>query len=414
MNKPLASAITALVTLSLPAMDTSPLTETDFGTFSGHLQLISMHRDYEGVGSGNSTTPAIKLDFQSKSLDGFSVNLSYIYGDVVHTGGGRFGGDNNGERLLYNGRVNVLNEANIQYAYSGGGEKPVVLVKAGRQVNNGEVFRADPFRHKPRALEGVTVRARAVDGLDITAGYVNRLSNVWDADDISRWLTYEYRDIEEILLGRGGSGLDYGTRGLAWIEGACTGLENLTLAPYFVFADDISRVFGLRAQYTLNADTTVTAYLRSEEAVGTLERLDDYDASMYGLSVSHRISSTTLEAGYLGVGSDGLLFEELGTGINHPLGSSLMIYTSHFNGGADTLYLKAVAKINKTILYGLYHCTWHDTLPFDAWELDVVAKQSFTEALSVAVKVGIGRRDGKDGTADTDAQDARLFVTYTF
>ena len=116
-----------------------------------------------------------------------------------------------------------------------------------------------------------------------------------------------------------------------------------------------------------------------------------------------------------------MAFQELTTGINHALGSSLMIYSQQFNGGTDTLYLKAVTKLEKTqtVLYGLYNFTRHDTGKSNqrhGQELNIVVKQPVPkfDNLAVAFKGGIGYRDGINGTPDTVGTDARVFVTYTF
>jgi hypothetical protein len=107
-------------------------------------------------------------------------------------------------------------------------------------------------------------------------------------------------------------------------------------------------------------------------------------------------------------------FQETTTGINHPLGSSMMIYAKQFNGGARTAYLKAVTKIRKTVLYALYNYTWHDNQRFDGQELNIVVKQPIVDNFSLALKGGIGCRDWHNGNNNTTSTDTRLFATYTF
>jgi hypothetical protein len=121
-----------------------------------------------------------------------------------------------------------------------------------------------------------------------------------------------------------------------------------------------------------------------------------------------------MEPGFFSVHGDNLLFQETTTGINHPLGSSMMIYPKMFNGGADTYYLKATTKIGKTALYALYNYTTHEVSKFDGQELNVVIKQPIGDRLSVSLKVGAGYLNYNDGTENTFATDTRLFVTYNF
>ena len=108
--------------------------------------------------------------------------------------------------------------------------------------------------------------------------------------------------------------------------------------------------------------------------------------------------------------------QETTTGINHPLESSMMIYSSTFAGGADTAFIKATIKINKTVLYALYNYTWQDK-PFynnNAQGLNIVVKQPLLEDLSIALEVGIGTPDANKDGGDTTATDARLFLTFVF
>jgi hypothetical protein len=101
----------------------------------------------------------------------------------------------------------------------------------------------------------------------------------------------------------------------------------------------------------------------------------------------------------------------------------MMLYSGQFNGGADTLYLKGVTTLesSKTVLYGLYNFTWHDTgktgaIQRHGQELNVVVKQPIPKLdnLTAALKVGMGYRNGINGVDDTFATDTRLFLTYAF
>lgn len=396
----LVSCLTGIAAEQCPV---KKFNELGYGTLSGRVQSLSMYRDYEGVGNGYSTTLGWKLDYLTPEWAGWSAGLSFLHVDVLHTAGGRFG--RNGEGLLFNGRVNELNEAWVQYHFGTLGASNT-FVKAGRQVINGEVFRADEFRQKPRAFEAVVFTTKDIKDVSLTVGHADRLSNVWDSDSSGDRLNWRYKDIEDVL------GVNYGTRGVTWIEGVYTGIENIELAAYDAYAHDILNVAGGRIKCRLSGTTALNGYYRHETDVG---RGASLSSDMVGASIEQKAGGVTFEPGFLSVSGDNLVFSELYTGINHPLGSSMMIYSGQFNGGADTAYLKAVTKIDKTVLYMLYNYTWHEKTAFDAQELNVVVKQSLTERLSVALKVGAGYRDGDaPGGDDTFATDTRLFVTYTF
>jgi len=381
-----------------------PVNELGYGTLKARLQTLSMYRDYEGPGDGYSTTLGLKLDYLSPEVVGLSGGASWIYVEPIHYSGGI----DKGKTLLLNGRVNMLNELWAQYRFGVIGLSNTT-VRAGRQVVNGEVFRKDEFRQKPRALEAIVLTTKDIPDTVLTIGHVERLSNVWDTDSHA-WITWEFDDIEDVLT----RGKVADTRGVDWAEAVYIGITNLELAVYDAYAHDIANIIGARAKYTVCSNTALVGYYRHENSVQQ-EVAGSYAANMYGLSVQQKIGGVSVDAGWLGVKGGNLLFEELGTGINHPLGSSMMIYPGMFLGGADTVYLKAVTKLDKTVLYMLYHYTWHDhaKTAYDGQELDVVIKQPVGENLSVALKVGAGYRDWK-GANDTTALDARLFLTYNF
>jgi hypothetical protein len=273
------------------------------------------------------------------------------------------------------------------------------FVKGGRQVVNGEVFRADEVRQKPRSLEAFTLTTKDLPDTAVTVGHAWRLSNWPDNED-----SWKFNNISDTL------GSATTTRGVTWAEAVNTTVTNLEVAVYDAYAHDIANIIGSRAKYAILDGTAVNGYYRNEADVGKgAERNSD----MFGVSLQQKVGSVTLEPGFFSVHGDNLLFQETTAGINHPLGSSMMIYPGMFNGGADTCYLKANTKIGKTALYALYNYTTHKVSKFDGQELNVVVKQPIGDRASIALKVGAGYRDNETaGTANTTATDARLFVTW--
>ncbi len=401
--KKILSLILLLASIGAAESLLDPINDLGYGTVKLRAQTLSMYRDYEGVagaanvGNGYSTTLGWKLDYLSPEWEGLSAGLSLIHVDVLHTAGGRYG--SNGEALLSNGNVNELNELWLKYNFGALGLSNT-FVKVGRQVLNTEVLRADAFRQKPRAFEAAILVTKDIPDTTLIVGHAERLSNVWDNET-----SWKYKDIEDVL------GSKESTRGVTWVEAVYTGITNLEIAAYDAYAHDVANIAGGRIKYTLSENTAINGYYRHETDVGSGA---DHSSDMFGASIQQKIGGITLEPGFLSIGGDTLAFSEAGTGINHPLGSSMMIYAGQFNGGADTYYLKATTRIEDTILYALYNYTTHDTTAFEGQELNVVAKQIVNEHLSVALKVGVGYRDGKSATDDTFASDTRLFVTYNF
>lgn len=383
----------------------APLNDQGIGTFSGHIQSLSMYRDFEGnnPGNANSTTLGLQLSYASPEAAGLSVGATYNYAEPLHASDD----SNNGKSLLSNGRIDVFTEAYGQYNFGALNASNTTL-RVGRQIVNGELFRADAFRQKSRALEGVFLSSKDIKNTVVTLGHVKSLSNVWDNED-----AWKFDTIGEVLT-KDSSYDD--TAGVTWGEVVYSGFENLELAVYEGYAHEIANVAGTRLKFNVAEDTALLGYYRHENSISRYDDTHSYEADMFGLSVQQKIGKTTLESGYFGVQNGNLLFQEANTGINHALGSSMMIYPKMFNEGADTAYLKAVSKVGKTVLYALYNYTWHDhdKTNFDGQELNVVVKRPVADNFSVAVKVGAGHLDGKAGRDDTTATDARLFLTYKF
>ncbi|MCC7300850.1 MAG: hypothetical protein IT583_07205, partial [Verrucomicrobia bacterium] len=146
--------ILAAATLSCAASDSlfKPLNDLGYGTWTARAQALSMYRDYENNTPGNaySSTVGLRLGYISPELAGFSSGFAWDYAEPLDSSKD----SNNGKTLLSNGRVNVLTEAWLKYNF-GAIDLTNTFIKAGRQVVNGEVFRADEFRQKPRSLEAV-------------------------------------------------------------------------------------------------------------------------------------------------------------------------------------------------------------------------------------------------------------------
>ena len=390
------AALCASITLAGSGVD--QFNELGYGTLSGRIQTLSMYREYQGGNNNQATTLGLKLDYLSPAKGGWTVGASYIGVGAIDS---MYNEPSPGDRLLGNGRVNVLNEAYIKYSMGELGWTNT-FATVGRRVNVGEVFRADDFRQKPRAIEAVMVESCELKTTRILVGHAWEMSNWLDTEPLWKFENFD----------------NYDTDGITWGEVVNTSVSNLEVAVYDAYAQDIANLAGARSRYTLSKDTALLGYLRHEQDVGASS---GHDATAIGLSIEQTVEGITFEGGYFGVGGDNLFFQELTTGINHALGSSMMIYSGQFNGGADTLYAKVSTKVEKTNtgLYCLYNYTMHDTGKSNwrqAQELNIVVKQPVPKIdnLTVAFKGGVGTRDGIDGNADTTATDARLFVTYAF
>lgn len=380
-----------------------PINDLEYGTWNARLQMLSMYRDVEAGTPGNaySTTAGLLIGYTSPELAGFSAGLTWIYVEPLDSSED----SDNGKLQLSNGRVNVLNEMWLKYRFENFGLTNT-FIKAGRQVINGELFRSDEIRQKPRSVEAVQLTTKDIPNTTLTFGHAFRLSNVLDNKD-----GWNFNDFDEVFPQ--GKGCD--SRGISWAEAVFTGITNLEVAAYEAYVHDIANVTGGRARYILTDQTALLAYFQHGKSVQTAERIAPFESDMYSLAVEQKVGGVTFEPGWFSVHGDNMLFHETSTGLNHPLGAPLLIYSAPFNGGSDSAYLKASTKVGKTFLYMLYCYTWqdHSRYAFDGQEINFVVKQPITDNLSVTVKLGAGYQDW-DNTGNRTAADARLFVTYNF
>ena len=370
-----------------------PFNEKGYGTVSGRLQFLGMYRDYENVKNGNASTMGGILGYHTPTWSGLDAGLAYNYAGTVYDGGN--------SSLVANDNIHVLNEAWVRFTASTAGLAGTTLT-VGRKINNGEVFRADDYRQKSRSIQAIQFETRNIPDTTLVVGHADKLSN-W-IDSGTRW---EFNDLGNVF------GVGYHTDGITWGEAVYTGIEKLDVALFNAYAWDVSNLVGTRVQYHASDTTSYILYYRHENDVG---KAASQNTNAYGLSLEQKVRGVTVEPGYFGVRGDNLRFQETTTGINHPLGVSMMIYPSMFAGGADTAYLKVSTKIHQTVLYALYNYTWQDkpAYNYDGQELDLVAKQSLIDNLSVAFKFGVGYRNAKNGGNNTTATDTRLFLTYVF
>ncbi|MCU0782199.1 MAG: hypothetical protein MUF04_14020, partial [Akkermansiaceae bacterium] len=398
----LAAAFLALP-LTAPANPSDSIfkefNDLGYGTLSGRFQNLSMYRDIElrQAYGYNSTLEAL-LAYNSPQFGGFDLGWAYNYAFTLFEGGNT--------SLLANDDINILNEAwgRFNFDAAGLGDNQIV---AGRKIVDGEVFRADDFRQKSRSIEALQFITKEIPDTTLTMGHAIRLSNWLGSGD--QWNFNDFGDV--FYRGKApGAGMGYDTDGVTWAEALYTGFDGWEIALFDAYAWDVANLVGTRIQYSLNKDAKLIGYYRHENAVG---KAPSRQSDAYGLSYQHNLGKFTLEPGYFAVHGADLMFQEYTTGINHPLGASMIICSCQFYGGAQTAFIKATTKVGKTTLYCLYNYTWHDKNHFDGQEVNLVVKYPITDCFSVCFKGGVGYRDwqGRDNTTSTDS---RLFITYTF
>ena len=370
-----------------------PFNDLGYGTISGRIQSLSMYRDYadNGLGNGANSSLGIVLGYTTPEFAGFDGGLAYNYAGEWF--------ENNNTPLLANDSIHILNEAWVRYNFQALSALTNTTLLAGRKINNAEIFRSNDFRQKARSIETVQLDSSYLNKSQITLGHAFRMSNWIQVGD--RW---EFNNFGDVF------GVNYDSDGVTWGEALFQQIEGLEVALFDAYAWDVSNLTGVRAKWSMAEKTALLGYYRHEMSVG---KAADQGSHAFGFSLQQTWGAVTLEPGFFSVHGANLRFQELTTGINHALGNLMMVYSQPFNGGADTAYFKAKAKIKKTAFTALYCYTWQDDSPFDGQELNLILSQQITENFSVALKGGLGYRQ-MDSASNATATDARLFLTYRF
>ena len=280
----------------------TPINNQICGTIFGHVRYLGMYRDYETRGYGQSSSVGFLLGYTSDRWAGFDFGLAYNYSFSPIEGGDT--------GLLANDDVNVLNEGWLRYSFGEVGfEKTSFLV--GRKINNGSIFRNDDFRQKERSIESVQITSTDIENLTVTMGHAVKMSNWIGLGD--RW---DFNDFGDVF------GVGYETDGITWGEMAYTGVHGWKITVFDAYAWDVSNLIGSKIEYNVCDDVSLIAYYRHEGDVG---RADVRNSDAYGVSYRQKLGGVTLEPGYFSVHGSGLRFQELTTGIDHPLGSTMIL-----------------------------------------------------------------------------------------
>ena len=382
----LTSAISASVAVAEPI--TKSFNEKGYGTVFGRIQSVTMARDYHGAGNGANSTIGGIIGYTTPEFNGFDASFAYNHADEIYS--------NNNSHLVSNDSINLLNEGWARYKCSASG----ATISIGRKIDNGEIFRADDIRQKSRSLEMIQVKYDGIENLKISAAHALKASGVFQVRDV-----WDFNDFGDIF------GADDDTDGVTWVEGTYTNGSNLEVSLFDALAWDVTNMIGTRVKFNLSATTAILGYGRLEFDTGGAP---DHSGGAFGLSLTQKVGQFNLEGGYFGVYDDGLKFNQITAGFNHALGSSLMVYTGQWNGGADSFYVKATTKIKQTGTFVYLLCNYMDNGQddIDGYELNAIVSQPIVDNFKATVKGGFGEKENANGGHD-HGTDIRLFLTYT-
>ncbi len=426
MKKTLLS-ITALAVAILSQAEenkcfTDKLNAQGFGTFSGKVQSLTMSRDYNAYADedekGDTSTLALTLNYKSPEVAGFSFNGQWISSASIW--------EHNPDRPI-NNNFNILTEAHVNWNWADFGLDKTNL-KAGRMIPDSLMIPGIAPRQKPQAIEGIVFETEDIADSKLSLGWIRKFSS-WstrhknESGDFG--FNYEFTDIADL------AGKDYHTDGTYFIDYTYTGIKRLKINIGNYYSEDILN--------TAHADITweIVDGIKWRNIWANQHSVGQGDGT-YGMDGEHNLSSNYLETSlqfdlcehtYIrpGVwyvpgrndGDDSHDFVDLFQADLTPTWP-LMANPYGFQAGTKGYFVEGATELTeKDSVWGMLTYTNVDNTPsrnekYDGVELNVVYGHKFTDKFSTAVKLGYAILDGKEGTADTDAWDARLFLTYTF
>jgi len=443
MKKFLATAVAlgSLSATSLFANFDLKLGETNFGKAAGKVQTLTMQRDFSvdnnvGAGNSHSTTGALTLEYWSPELadTGLTLKLQYVHAEVLESGGGLMDANKDAGEALHNSAFSILNEAYIEWNLKALGlEKTTIRI--GRQIIDLDFVSKYNIRQKSNAIQGIVLTTGDLhEDISLTLAHITKYSS-WSSrkDGANDAFDYEFIDVEDVLTSSFGWGegvID--ADGMQAISMTYTGIENLTLTLWDLYASQLANVWGVDAHYTLNETTTLNVKYSRQDSLGEMRNLLDnvgvnFSSEIVDVNLKYKPEGKfCLNPGVYHVfGSNDVTDSENYYNpfvFDHLTNIALLNYTNPYIAGATGYYLKVGTKIKATgttiAAFGIY--VNHDNsgpapVNYDAYEVDMYITQNLpVEGLSATVKLGYGHRDGKNGARSTHATDARLFVSYVF
>ena len=385
------------------------LDESGYGRFSGKVQSLLMHRDYDNGADGTSGTVALTLNYLSPDLNGFSLGGQFVGSTRLFESGGW----DNPAYKLHNDEFYVLNEGYLAYDFGRIGWEGTQL-KVGRQIVNYDFAPTYNIRQKDQAFEAAILKLEPVDGLRIDLGHLERFSS-WSSrrsGSSSDWQA-DFVDVEDR------AGNSRASSGFQFVSAVYDGCKPWSFALYDFYGSDLYNTFGAKASYKwdLGADagalTFRTHYANQQDVGGWDDMRADIDSDVWELAVDWSRDGLTLSAGAVLVNGDDF---QTPFRTSFTIDTELLWYTQQFLGETDSGFLKAVYKTDKWLFYAMYVLADHDDGGSSSTnqEIDGVIKYSFNDHLYTTVKAGWGERDYSDGRDDRDAIDLRWFLGWTF
>ena len=357
-----AFAATMLFTTSAIADSSSIEEAISKAKVNGDITLYGESIDKSGgnADAGMSMT-SLGLSFETDSYNGFKAAVSFRTNHKINE-------KESGDYSDGSEPKSLLSVANISY------ENSDVSLIAGRQEIDLEWL--GDFN------EAALGTIKFIPNTTITAAHVNRQA-VADTDAALTKMTKVN-----------------GSKGVSVFDISYSGIENLSINPYYYRASSLANWGGIKLGYSTDMFSLSAHTAKSDEkAAGTA------DGSISHFEIGGEASGVGLSVGYITTDNDGIgSMSAAGENVN-PLEDGNQVYVTN----ADTTYFSATYELNVISLGAMYGTTDY-AANSEEKELNLMAGYSYNDNLSIsAVYVDVDAQSASD-----DYDKITLTLAYTF
>lgn len=399
-----------------------PLNRLGLGTWTGQLQSLTHARDFNRFGgeepSGSSSTLALTLNYVSPEYYGLSLGGQYIHSEALFA---------HNPDVPINNSFHLLNHAYVNYRFADLG-LPRTNLRAGRMKPDFLMMNGLAPRQKEQAFEGAMLRLEDVQDLTLSLGWFRKFSG-WGTRHKNRpndfWFNYRFTDVADL------AGRPYKTSGTYVADVVYTGIDRVRLNLGDWYSEDVMNLLYASPTVDLHSCLSWTGVWALEQSTGKWHddaenggtSPADLDAQYVQTYLTLKPAATLkIMPGYAWVpdrndDGDNHSFQDLFQADLLPL-VGLIGRPYGYLAGSRLWYVSTLYKPwPRTAIWVHYVYTDMDnahTWVYDGQEVNLVVSRQLTAAFSVAVKLAYGWFDGREGNGDSNANDARLFVTYRF
>lgn len=422
MKKVLLSVTLLATAVSATAEETKSsfmdgINDSGFGTFSGQVQSLTMSRDKNkyatGDERGDTSTLALTLDYLSPEYSGLTLGAQWV---------GSFTLWEHNPNVPINNDFNILNKAYINWNMDAL-EMDKSNLKVGRFAIDTLLMPDIAPRQKSQAMEGIVFESEDIANSKLVTGWIKKYSS-WSnfTFEDSAAFNYEFTDVSDV------AGKDYSTAGTFFIDYTYTGIKNLNINVSDYLSEDIFNTALADVTWEVVDGIKWRNIWAHQESVGQGDGSYGNNGDLSADFLETSVIFENTEGGYVRPGTwyvpgtaggdDEHTFQDLFQSNLTPTWP-LMANPYGFLAGSRGYFVEGFANITKKDwVWAMATYTdidnSADTDDYDALELNVIYGRQLAANLSTSVKLGYAWLDDKVGSDDTEAWDARLFLTYKF